>query len=722
MRRFMDGHREEKYTNTGNYARKHHGWSWIMAALAEKIEEIEEAEEAEEIEESVKAPDGAKKDTTVELDVPEGGIGGFAMSEEDFDVLAADEAKKEFGESGLAQFTAVAKKMAGHGRFGDDSVAHIQTGEMVVPLTLLESNPALKAQIFKQLRVSGIEDPEQYVVGSKANSINPETGLMEFGFLSKVWRGVRKAVGGVVKVIKKVAPYVLPVMLSMTRLGPVYGAALGAGIGTLVDGGNAKEALRNSLYAGAAGAAYAGVTGGPSGIGDAFLRPGGDIAHPDIDPKWITTGPGGPPSEGGGGSFDAEMRRAKRGGGRAQHARDIRDEYNAQRPGWTDLRNFSPLHAAERDRRAEMSRLREESIEQKLTSATANDTYAPGDWQQPGEKRGNRTRLEELRALYPTANDTYAPGDWQQQGEEQSNRTRLEELRALYQPPAISGTSDLEGYPIFQPFEPFSPTAFPETYPNTETSPENTDTGKPPADAEKRSFFQTLQDWAVRGGESPDDIVRAETAAGKKYDRMTKDAEKTPDHWERRAEYIKKEVEPGLIAKYGVPAAASYIAGKVTGFFDTPEQEDPGLIARNDDGTVTTGSDLVARDPGKYLVHDLGTRRLDLATGEYVPKVRPSEDPDGENFVTRFTVPTDWPSQRPQHAADGGPIYPRRNGGVDPSEGAPGQDSVRAMLMPGEFVMTKEAVRGLGDGSLNNGIKSMYSVMRNLESRGRATA
>tara|TARA_R110002051_G_scaffold170086_1_gene240780 strand:- start:240 stop:2303 length:2064 start_codon:yes stop_codon:yes gene_type:complete len=687
MRRFMDGHREEKYTNTGNYARKHHGWSWIMAALAEKIEEIEEAEEAEE---SVKAPDGAKKDTTVELDVPEGGIGGFAMSEEDFDVLAADEAKKEFGESGLAQFTAVAKKMAGHGRFGDDSVAHIQTGEMVVPLTLLESNPALKAQIFKQLRVSGIEDPEQYVVGSKANSINPETGLMEFGFLSKVWRGVRKAVGGVVKVIKKVAPYVLPVMLSMTRLGPVYGAALGAGIGTLVDGGNAKEALRNSLYAGAAGAAYAGVTGGPSGIGDAFLRPGGDIAHPDIDPKWITTGPGGPPSEGGGGSFDAEMRRAKRGGGRAQHARDIRDEYNAQRPGWTDLRNLSPLHAAERDRRAEMSRLREESIAQKLTSATANDTYAPGDWQQPGE--------------------------------EQSNRTRLEELRALYQPPATSGTSDLEGYPIFQPFEPFPETHTNQDYKALTENPATPNTDKPPADAEKRSLFQTLQDWAVRGGMSRDDIVKAEIAAGKKYDSMTKGSEKTPGHWERRAEYIKKEVEPGLIAKYGVPAAASYIGGKVMGFFDTPEQEDPGLIARNDDGTVTTGSDLVARDPGKYLVHDLGTRRLDLATGEYVPKVRPSEDLDGENFVTRYTVPTDWPSQRPQHAADGGPIYPRRNGGVDPSEGAPGQDSVRAMLMPGEFVMTKEAVRGLGDGSLNNGIKSMYSVMRNLESRGRATA
>jgi hypothetical protein len=34
--------------------------------------------------------------------------------------------------------------------------------------------------------------------------------------------------------------------------------------------------------------------------------------------------------------------------------------------------------------------------------------------------------------------------------------------------------------------------------------------------------------------------------------------------------------------------------------------------------------------------------------------------------------------------------------------------------------MTTNAVRGLGNGNLNNGIKNMYSVMRNLERRGRA--
>ena len=76
----------------------------------------------------------------------------------------------------------------------------------------------------------------------------------------------------------------------------------------------------------------------------------------------------------------------------------------------------------------------------------------------------------------------------------------------------------------------------------------------------------------------------------------------------------------------------------------------------------------------------------------------------------------------PMRAAKGGEVYPRRNGGIMPNEGTPGKDSVRALLMPGEFVMTTDAVKGLGGGNLNKGINNMYSVMRNLESRGRQMA
>jgi hypothetical protein len=54
-----------------------------------------------------------------------------------------------------------------------------------------------------------------------------------------------------------------------------------------------------------------------------------------------------------------------------------------------------------------------------------------------------------------------------------------------------------------------------------------------------------------------------------------------------------------------------------------------------------------------------------------------------------------------------------------PDEGIPGKDSVRAMLMPGEFVMTTDAVKGMGDGNLRRGIQNMYGVMANLERKGR---
>lgn len=69
-----------------------------------------------------------------------------------------------------------------------------------------------------------------------------------------------------------------------------------------------------------------------------------------------------------------------------------------------------------------------------------------------------------------------------------------------------------------------------------------------------------------------------------------------------------------------------------------------------------------------------------------------------------------------QFFKDGGEAYfPRRNGGIDPSEGSGTKDDVPAMLMAGEFVMTRDAVKGMGDGNLRKGINRMYGMMDNLE-------
>ena len=66
--------------------------------------------------------------------------------------------------------------------------------------------------------------------------------------------------------------------------------------------------------------------------------------------------------------------------------------------------------------------------------------------------------------------------------------------------------------------------------------------------------------------------------------------------------------------------------------------------------------------------------------------------------------------------AQGGEMkFPRRDGGIDPSEGSGTKDDVPAMLTAGEFVLTKDAVKGLGNGNQRLGIQRAYDMMDNLE-------
>ena len=52
-----------------------------------------------------------------------------------------EEAKKAFGDNGIANFSDVANRMASYGRGGDDTLAHVATGEIVIPLPLIDNNP-----------------------------------------------------------------------------------------------------------------------------------------------------------------------------------------------------------------------------------------------------------------------------------------------------------------------------------------------------------------------------------------------------------------------------------------------------------------------------------------------------------------------------------------------------------------------------------------------------
>ena len=166
-------------------------------------------------------------------------------------------------------------------------------------------------------------------------------------------------------------------------------------------------------------------------------------------------------------------------------------------------------------------------------------------------------------------------------------------------------------------------------------------------------------------------------------------------------EQAKTNLNPDFLRKYG-PSTALGIAGlAAAGGFDTPEDEPLP--------DVRTGYDVYQENPDKFNVQNVDVRS---AQG-------PFQTDTSYGFQYNPYLFSGTPFQT---AADGGEIFPRRNGGIGPREGTPGKDRVRAMLMPGEFVMTTNAVKGLGNGNLDKGIKNMYNVMSKLEKRGKAMA
>jgi hypothetical protein len=119
--------------------------------------------------------------------------------------------------------------MAQQGRNGDTQLAHINAEE---------------AAVLKQMGGTG--------------TINPATGLPEYGFFSDLWKGIKK-------VAKAVAPYALPIIaLTMpalipaigTSLGasaalaPVVGASIIAGGATALSGGDLKAVLSSAALTG----------------------------------------------------------------------------------------------------------------------------------------------------------------------------------------------------------------------------------------------------------------------------------------------------------------------------------------------------------------------------------------------------------------------------------------------------------------------------------------
>tara|TARA_R100001591_G_scaffold79406_1_gene86657 strand:- start:568 stop:1797 length:1230 start_codon:yes stop_codon:yes gene_type:complete len=140
-------------------------------------------------------------------------------------------------QGGLADFQDAVTALKNLGRFEDDTIAHVATGETIIPMEVFEKNPELRDEVFASMAKLGI-NPAEYIVGSNLNSINPVTGQPEF-FLKKL-----------VKKLKKAAPVLLPLAASfIPGASPLIVGAAGTA-GGLIGGQDPRQALLSGITAG----------------------------------------------------------------------------------------------------------------------------------------------------------------------------------------------------------------------------------------------------------------------------------------------------------------------------------------------------------------------------------------------------------------------------------------------------------------------------------------
>lgn len=618
------------------------------------------------------------------MQVPEGGLASF-LTATTGDWADTDE---KVPTSGIGGVKAVADHLAEYGRYEDTYMVHAAQGETVVPMAVFDENPRLKASLFAQMRAMGI-DPEQYVVGSEFNSINPVTGQPEF-FLKKLFKGLKKAVKKVIKVIKKVAPIALSIGLSFTPLGVIAGSALGSGIGTLIQGGSLKDALKAGAIGGLTAGLFKGVAGGLRGMkaGQGFgtgFRAGVGSGLPGGTPYT----PSGLP--------------------------DVVESQGVAGPAASPTINVDTL-ATQPSAATNLGRISGKSAPSSFASPVSAPDPSIMDFQGTASGSGTAANqaLQGGDAFISKGLQTTPPGPpgpptapmvlKNPLGDAASQTTTASNVAtdALAQPaPTISSTldTDMGNFNI----NPQSSTAgFKSSVPPPQSFEQIAgQTVSPTGQASftditsmgremRPTLGQSVQDFFRNPVQSTKDIffpsdINTNRLVAERLGRPDLSMSELSDQFgQALVDKTKEEVtavltsegiaNPGLIRKYGPLAAAGTGILALT----TDGEEEMGESIDPFGQDFKTGSDLFRENPGKYSLFPQFYNNYNYAHGGNVEE------------------------------------FPRRDGAIaGPGTGT--SDDIPAMLSDGEFVMTAQAVRGAGNGDRKRGVRKMYEVMRTFE-------
>ena len=193
-------------------------------------------------------------------------------AEDPFEAEKAQQLAEATALSAEAPLATIAQEVMSAGRGDDTTLAHLQPGEVVLPPEMFDDQ---QFEMAVESRFNELDlDPERYVVGMGIASLNPSTGLEEFGFFKKVGKFFKK-------VVKKVAPVAMLIPGVGTALGGVLGG-LGS-IATKIPGiGGALGKIGSTVASGIGSLNIPGIStiakgtaGGFSGIADALTTKAG---------------------------------------------------------------------------------------------------------------------------------------------------------------------------------------------------------------------------------------------------------------------------------------------------------------------------------------------------------------------------------------------------------------------------------------------------------------